>query len=148
MAHSAMCNLDDSLDTAGQQTDVYDVPTNCNNYTDVWFEEVDLPTGYRGYAPCVVPIGFGLCDRVNVQVDAGEIFVQNGGFSGNSTQLMVNLVKTYHHEAGHSAGVGHSSGVHMMQSGHVPADWAYWQMLPHDSCHINSYIPGGASCTP
>jgi hypothetical protein len=53
---------------------------------------------------------------------------------------MVNLVKTYHNEAGHSAGVGHSSGVHMMESGHVPANWAYWQMasarfLPHQQLH-------------
>jgi hypothetical protein len=125
----------------------------CGTATDiVYFEVTPIPIpgqgNARGLTTCNSYTGpFGLlCDQFWVQVDPVEVFIENGGFSGSSSQLNTNLHKTIRHETGHTAGLGHSTGIDAMVSGPVPDTFSYVLYSGHDVCHINHQIAGAPLC--
>lgn len=138
----------DYLDTA---TTMWDVASSyCGTATDVVFRyqnPIAEAPGARGFAPCRVRFGFlnAYCDRGDVIVSNGQVFIENGGFGGDPATLDLNLHKTVRHEIGHTAGLGHSGGVHALESGPVPYNWGYLAYLVHDICHINNRF-GGPPC--
>mgnify|MGYP001302668969 CR=1 FL=1 len=130
---------------------MYDVASSyCGSATDVIFRYqsplAEAP-GARGYAPCRVRTGYAnlFCEQGDVIVDVPQIWLDAGGWSGDPNTFELNIHKTVRHEIGHTAGLGHSSGVHALESGHVPYNWGYLAYLAHDICHINT-LYGGSAC--
>ena len=137
---SAMNNLD----AVTLMSAVY-TPT-CGTSTDIrYLEASPIPyfSGTRGVALCTLATGYLglLCDHYDVIVDPGQVWVDNGGFAGDPTQLDTNLHKTIRHETGHTAGLTHTQSVaNVMISGQVTNLAAYLQYRDHDICHINLWF--------
>lgn len=137
---SAMAYLDDA-------TVMYDVETStCGSATDVIFrQEHPIPGPFPpnwvvfGYAPCINQGGaFGVvCEQGQVWIDPTAIFLAIGGFSAPPHLYDYQLHFNLRHESGHSAGMGHSSGIHALASGVPPYDWGYLAYLPVDICRVN-----------
>jgi hypothetical protein len=139
----------DAMAYLDNATVMYDVESGaCGSLTDVIFRQATpipvpgIPPNVTvlGWAPCTNQGGaFGVvCEQGQVWIDPTAIFLAIGGFGAPVGMYDFQLAFNLRHESGHSAGMGHSGGVHALAQGVPPFNLGYLAYLPVDVCRVSN----------